>query len=1070
MALKEGKQTVKLKASVADNIGVPKFPTTNIAAEIAKPISESIDAFRKVAEADAAVSFKTDFNTKARDHYIELQKKFEFDPDGMKNAVDSYSKTTLANAPLVYRDYASNILAQKNLANVGYATKNFKARNDQLALEKFSTSRNDFENDFVFNLDNIVEDTNTNVRNINTHTANTHFLNQNEVYGSAGEALVATNRYSGIKLNKNLDEDLEMTEVLRVFSIMKKVGKNKALTYIGKYAQGNDEARITVDDFEDIKKLNNPVFKKYEAYIRNPLNREKIVKQVIDLYDDYNGKTIKDLQSAKSTFSLEGEQEPGGSLHISNFSNGKITNAVDYVSSLPIKSTQYNDAIEIVQSGIDIQTKVVEAKNNKKVDFVNDDERELFTKAILADNGITNMNLTDVTNPALAEAVDQLKKQNIVPEPILKKLNTKINSDFNNPGMVTEFRKNLSLYNYMKAQYKNLDVENSFIYDEANLLIAEGVTDDAVLGSRLNTLAGDAKNYTGNKEKITTNLAENASTTTELYADIISEMDINTGTNFIRKFFLDKKLKYTDLFETSGTTYLYKRPKTLLMGDVKAEWLKHTTAVLTHLNGGKEFNIDSKEGKALFRKAANISMERLDKAGYGASNFTYSGNTTIMKHPYEKYGKVDGQALENSIMAIARDLDANLSDQEKREKFGLKETSTMPLIGRTELEANNIVDIVKTSIDENMKGIVIEPTGTMDEGGNPQYHLKINHGGYTINLTEGTKYFDPTGFDGQYTLNKGHANRNQLILQLANEKYQMFDQTFGHLIEGKGYENLARSVIYKTIKMGIEASDYKFYPDIPLLNDVPEEVRPFAFIFKAMGIDVDLRPYYDDAAKINREINKHLSYDQQIIENKKLSTVDKEMESGFPPHETKYTRSNLSLQFKNWAYNNYNNKDLPLTFRTNNYMAVMKTDSAWNGQITDIDTGNQAAIFSSPVDSIRAGVRVMINNSTLINNNTTKRYSDTPSIGEILSVYAKDSTSYLNALESKTSMTRDDEVNFYDSQQMFQLIKFMIEHEMGSEAFSQYYGPGKDGFLNAMILEGYTQGINSYGGKLGKIR
>jgi hypothetical protein len=480
MALKEGKKTVKLRASVADNIGIPKFPTTNIAAEISKPISEIVDTFRKTAEADAKVEWQYNFNQQSRDHYLQLKEKFKFDPDGMRNAIDSYSKTTLANTPRVYKNIAENLLSQKNLAN----------------------------------------------------------------------------------------------------SIMKKVGKNKALTYIGKYAQGNDEARITVDDFEDIKKLNNPVFKKYEAYIRNPLNREKIVKKVIDLYDDYNGKTIKDLQSAKSTFSLEGEQEPGGSLHISNFSNGKITNAVDYVSSLPIKSTQYNDAIEIVQSGIDIQTKVVEAKNNKKVDFVNDDERELFTKAILADNGITNMNLTDVTNPALAEAVDQLKKQNIVPEPILKKLNTKINSDFNNPGMVTEFRKNLSLYNYMKAQYKNLDVENSFIYDEANLLIAEGVTDDAVLGSRLNTLAGDAKNYTGNKEKITTNLAENASTTTELYADIISEMDINTGTNFIRKFFLDKKLKYTDLFETSGTTYLYKRPKTLLMGDVKAEWLKHTASIL----------------------------------------------------------------------------------------------------------------------------------------------------------------------------------------------------------------------------------------------------------------------------------------------------------------------------------------------------------------------------------------------------------------------------------------------------------------------------------------------------------
>jgi len=463
-------------------------------------------------------------------------------------------------------------------------------------------------------------------------------------------------------------------------------------------------------------------------------------------------------------------------------------------------------------------------------------------------------------------------------------------------------------------------------------------------------------------------------------------------------------------------------------------------------------------------------MERLDKAGYGASNFTYSGNTTIMKHPFEKYGKVDGQALENSIMAIANQLDATLTDQEKRERFGLKETSTMPLIGRTELVPNNIIDIVKRSFDDNMKGIIIEPTGTMDQNGKPHYHLKINHNGYTINLTEGDNYFDPTGFKGDYLLNKGHANRNQLILELANKKYEMFDQTFGHLIEGKSYESLARSVIYKTIKMGIEASDYKFYPDIPLIDDVPSEVKPFAFIFKTLGIDVDLKPYYDDAAKINREIDKYLSYEQQIVESKQLSSIDKEMEAGFPPHETKYTRSNLSLQFKNWAYNNYNNKDLPLTFRTNNYMAVMKTDSAWNGQITDIDTGNQAAIFSSPVDSIRAGVRVMINNSTLINNNTTKRYGDNPTIGEILSVYAKDTTSYLSALENKTSMTRDDTVNFYDNQQMFNLIKFMIEHEMGSEAFNQYYGPGKDGFLNAMILEGYQQGINSYGGKLGKIR
>jgi hypothetical protein len=54
MALKQAKKQVGLKASVADNIGIPKFPDTNIAAQIAKPISEAIDVFRKKAEADAA--------------------------------------------------------------------------------------------------------------------------------------------------------------------------------------------------------------------------------------------------------------------------------------------------------------------------------------------------------------------------------------------------------------------------------------------------------------------------------------------------------------------------------------------------------------------------------------------------------------------------------------------------------------------------------------------------------------------------------------------------------------------------------------------------------------------------------------------------------------------------------------------------------------------------------------------------------------------------------------------------------------------------------------------------------
>ena len=42
-----------------------------------------------------------------------LQEKFKFDPDGMKNAIDSYTQTTLANTPNIFKDYTTNILAQK---------------------------------------------------------------------------------------------------------------------------------------------------------------------------------------------------------------------------------------------------------------------------------------------------------------------------------------------------------------------------------------------------------------------------------------------------------------------------------------------------------------------------------------------------------------------------------------------------------------------------------------------------------------------------------------------------------------------------------------------------------------------------------------------------------------------------------------------------------------------------------------------------------------------------------------------------------------------------------------------
>ena len=1076
MALKQAKKQINLKASVADNIGIPKFPDTNIAAQIAKPISESIDAFRKIAEADAATDFKVSFNDKSRDHYIQLQDKFKFDPDGMKNAVDSYSKNLIESTPTVYKNYVSNILAQKNLANLGFATKNYRARNDAFALEGFQTSRTDNEDITSMQLSNIV-DTDAPITNINSYTANTTFKNLNEIYGSAETSLVSTMRYSGNNLRKDLENDLKNTEVLRIVSSMKKLDKASAIKYIASYAQGNDQLKLSTDDLENIQDAQNPIFKKYENYIGNEFNRKSIVKSAMDLYENYNGDKIKSMMASKQTYDLEGLQEPGQPLHISNFQDGANSNSTEYVINTldGVSKTQFSKVVKITQDNIKAQKIASDMIGGTQKDYIDDSQKELVTSALLSRYGINNENITDVSNGNLAIAMDVLSKYNITPNAVIKKLNTKINVDYNNAGMIAEYKNNLSLYNLTKQKYPGLVIDNEFIYEEGNLMGALSMQDDATLASKLNSIGADIPNSKANKIKLEEHLGINAKDTANIYKDLISELDINTDTNWVKKFFNNGKNEYADIFNAASTTFGFSFAGTLLTEPVKAKWLQHTITNLNHMNGGKEFDITSGTGKQMFRNAAMSALDAMNKEGYGATNFTGNNKIQISKHPYEKEIGFMGQGFENSIIAIGNELESSLSEVEKRERFGVKDEGfgiplTDMVINRKSVP-NSLSDIIKTEIDNGFENTMIEPTGTMNKFGKPNYHLKINHNGYTINLTEGNKFFDPTGFGGMQELTGKSASRADLINTLTEEKYNQFEKTFGHLLDGNdGWQGFSKNVIYKTIKMGIEASDYKFYPDVPLLNDVPAEVKPFAFIFKTLGIDADLKPYYAEGAKINNTINDTLSYDARIDANSKIIPKDKLIESVMPPHKMNYTEKNMSLKFRQHVYDNYQDKSLPLTFRTNNYMAVMKTDSAWVGEMIDVDTGNQAAVFASPIDSIRAGVRVMINNSTLINNNTTKRYSDEPTIGEILSTYAEDTDIYLQALEEKTEFSRDTAINFFDSTQVNKLIKFMIEHEMGSEAFNNYYPPENQLYLDAMILEGYDLGINSYGGKLGKVR
>ena len=1065
MALKEGKKTVNLRASVADNIGIPKFATTNISAQIAAPIADVIDTFRKTAEIDAKSDWQFQFNQQSRDHYLNLKEKFKFDPDGMRNAIDNYSKTVLGNTPSAYKSIAENLLAQKNLANMSYATTNYEAKKTEDALTGWALTKDQLKTDTGMNLDTISINPNLSAMDINSHIGNVAFKNLNHNYGTAEETLVSTMRYKGTQLKKDLDQDIIDVEALRVFSIMKKIGKVEGMNYFTNYAMGTDSMPVTPDN------VNNPIFQKYMQDIADPYTRSEIVKKVKNLYDDYNGKNVGALKDAKVKYDLDGLQNYGSPLDVDIFKDGQ-GNANDYViNNFPgISETQFSKAVEIVDKNIKAQNIVSEILNGKIYDqYENEDQKELVKTAILRRFKVDNINTTDIDSEGFYKAMDVFKKQNIIPTAVVNKLNNAVNVDFRTPGVMDQFKDNLALYNFIKSKdmFPYLPIQNSFIYEQANSLGILSMQDKNAAADRLNFIAKDKDKYIENRKKIQDHLSENIDKTTETMSWAIRNLDINTDTFWLKKIFLSEKNKYTDIFTPEGTTFLPFKASTLLTPQVKSKWMEHTLNELTHMNGSQNFDISTDDGKRTFYKASVAALNRMNQEGYGATKFSGNGEVKIVKHAYEDAVGFSGQGFENAIIAQGNYLNNTLSEAQKIERFG-----SVSKVGGKGIMPVNISDVIKTEIDNGFKNTIIEPTGTMNDNNKPNYHIKINHQGTQINLTQGNNYFDPTGLGkNKMVSDKLPANRSQLINTLAEIKYDQFMKKFGHLFDSESkVDGFIKNVIASTINVGIEASDYKFYPDVPLLNDVPAEVRPFAFIFKTLGIDVDLKDYYDEGAKINNEINSILSYDAQIQGNSRIEPKDKILESAFPPNKTSYTLLNVQKKFRQHVYNNYQNNELPLTFRTNNYMAVKKVESTWDGQITDIDTGNQAAIFASPVDSIRAGVRVMINNSSLSPTETTKRYGDSPTIGEILTAYAQDSDIYLEALEQKTKFTRDTTINFFDTNQMLKLIKFMIEHEMGSDDFNKLYPPNSQLFLDGMILEGYKKGINSYGGTLGKIK
>jgi hypothetical protein len=314
------------------------------------------------------------------------------------------------------------------------------------------------------------------------------------------------------------------------------------------------------------------------------------------------------------------------------------------------------------------------------------------------------------------------------------------------------------------------------------------------------------------------------------------------------------------------------------------------------------------------------------------------------------------------------------------------------------------------------------------------------------------------------------SSNAQLINHTTNEIFEEFKKSswYDKLPEDK--QHWTKRAIYSVIRNGIKLSDYRFYPDIPGINDVPAEIRPFAWIAKTLGFDGDLREIRTELQMAATTANNNLSYQKKINLNRDLSDAEKVTESLLPPEKTVMTENAMSLSFKQWALDNYQNQELRLTHRTNNWAAV--SSGGWDGEIplNYKRDSRTFAVFAHPKDSIRAAVKSIINHSLLTKNinNIDKRYGSEPTYDEIFQMYAEDNESYLNALESKTNFDRNDTVNLLNTNELHKLMKFIVQHEMGKEYYLEKFGK-QNQYVNSVIFKGINEAINSYNGELGKL-
>ena len=1063
MALDTGKKVVSLNNNKTESSYIK--PRTNIGT-IAKGFENVLDIYTKQAEANHSGAWKNDFSQKLFDKKLELSEKHKMDPAQMKVATDSYSKALLENVPKIYENEATALLAHNNNNLIEFSTNNkIKLDNDKAVAGHEETIKN----------------TNSNISQAYENTVNNELLDQKQKHDKINFNTV-TNAYAllnndrknsqlllvdnGLKNQKVHDQEtftqIKDTEEARLLNVgISFDNENEFFTHMQTFLDGNDKFQNTKSD--------NEMFSIYKTNIQDYDTREEIYENVLSQYQTWRGDKLKGLVT-NNKFDLSSAKELGGTLHFTQFSNGQNSNAEKYIiDNYPNVSATDSLKIKKHINGVyKTQTNVVKIKNGEILTGLTKAEENNAFEQLLSEFAINQdpSKILDVTDPNFQVIKTIFEKNGSIPESWNTYLK-KPTGDLAQPEVMEGFKKQLEFYNQIKGEFSGFhtDVDTSsfmFYASENNLL---ELSDGEIAQAALNFNRKD-------KKEISFSVDSQISNDVAAYESSINNaLDgkkglFSTWSPFRKSVSRDLSLstifgdgnKFSKVLYPDSWTLFADGPWDLMEDGVKADFKVAVANELKFMASGASVDITNQKTIEL---ATFSALNKLLKTNYTPSKFTEKKGYQLTKHAIEDFNLSD-TAIIFSVLPTMDAWWATLSQSEKDAgAFGLDENG-----------ANIKYEDIQARMKDGELVPAFKPTGLMVNG-KMSYSVSVPNGnGQFVKITLPGENFQPGGWEN-VDKEDAPSHKGEVLKVLADENHSFMEELLGDFSTTEPTTKLLLRKFAHSGEQGlINLANWSWMVDVPMLDDVPNEIKPFKMLFNLLGKDVpDLDDKMSKIAIHNKKQADMMTYEQKINNNKLLNNKSKHLESLYPPHKQVHGSYRSGMMFSHYAYSNYNNTELALTHRTNNFLGLEKNT---NDNSLDITAENNTAVFAHPKDSIKAAIIKMVDMSSIVPGDN-KVFGDTPTIEKLLTEFnPKDKNLYLKALKN-SKLIPEDIVNFQDTNQMAAIIKFMSRVKMGTKSqpiqgdisiFDNYYKGNI--MLDIYINEGVTEAFNTYAGSIGK--